>query len=278
MTESAHQLIGHARALDVLNRLQTNGRLGSALLIVGANGVGKRALVEIVFGSLATNPNAMVIERALNDKDELKKNISIDQVRDLVARMGLSTFGTGKKIGLIDGAEFLSMDASNALLKTLEDPTGDTLMILLATSTQTIPATVLSRCQTIYLPLVARAEIVRALTERGASATVANEIAESACGRPGLALRLLQNPELLAQRREQAQQVKQLISAPLAVKLGRIGEYTKADKAELEATLDTWETTLHADGQHLLLKKLIRARAAIRQNVHPTLALEHAFL
>lgn len=272
-------LIGHAAALDLLRRLCNSGRLGSALLIVGASGVGKRALVEEVFGSLTLNPNAMVLVREVNDKtEELKKNIGIEQVADLVARMSLSGFGNAKKIGLIDGAEWLSTNAANALLKTLEDPMGDTLMILLTTSTASIPATVLSRCQVLHLPLVADGEIERALVDRGADAELANEVVGLAGGRPGVALTLLADAELLARYREQRDQLMRLVSASVPEKLGLLGGYAKVDKAELEQTLDAWEIFLHAQGQLQTLKQLIQARTAIRQNVNPTLALEHAFI
>lgn len=271
-------LIGHHQALTLLTQMRDGGRLGSALLLVGPSGVGKRTLVDQVFGTAVNNPNVCVLNRELNDKDELKKNISIDQVRDLIARLSLSAFGGGKKIGMIDEAELLAGAGWNALLKTLEDPTGDVLIILLATSTELIPATVLSRCQTVHLGLVASSEIVEALVARGASVDQASEIAAFAAGRPGVALRLLADADGLERHRQYQQSLNTLLSASVPEMIGLLGQVAKEDKSQIDEMLDCWEILLHERGQMQPLKQLIKARSAIRENVNVTLALEHAFL
>ena len=245
-------------------------------MLVGAEGIGKRKIAER-WGS-AANPDVMIVERGVNDKDELKKNISIEQVRELIQRLSMSSFGGGKKIGIIDGAETLSTEAANALLKTLEDPMGDVLVILLATTTAAIPATVLSRCQTVYVPLVSSEVSCSALVQRGSAREVAEEIAGFASGRPGMALRLLADSDLLQTYRVYQREIEQLVVSPLPKCLGMLSSFTKISKETLENRLDVWEVTLHQKQAYGFLMRLLRARAAIRQNVTPVLALEHAFV
>lgn len=270
--------IGHANVLDLLDRLKSSGRLGSALLLVGPSGIGKRKIADWVVGATIGNPDVMIVERELNDKDELKKNISIDQVRDLIARLSMSSFSGGRKVGIIDGAETLSTEAANALLKTLEDPTGDVFVILLATSIATIPATVLSRSQVLHLPLVSNEAIESALVERGASSADAREIAQFACGRPGVALRLLADPAYRASLEMYQRELDAFLSASLAEKFGLIAALGKGERAEFDARLDVWEVALHRKHLYQPLKRLMSARKAIEQNVNPLLALEHSFI
>ncbi len=258
--------------------MQKSERMGSALMLVGAEGIGKKKIVEQLVSQIGVNPEVMVVERERNDKDDLKKNIGIEQVRELIQRLSMSSLAGGQKIGIIDGAETLSIEAANALLKTLEDPMGDVLVILLATSTAAIPATVLSRCQVVYVPTVSIEEICDALVARGAGREDAHEIASFAAGRPGIALALLHNQELLAAYREHRMNLASVLKASLAERIGLIGEITKSSKENLEELLNVWELELHKQQAYQLLMNLIRARSAIKQNVTSTLALEHAFI
>lgn len=268
-------LIGHSQAADLLRRLHLSGRLGQAMLIVGAPGVGKRRIAEALIGD---SPDFLVLERQRNDNDGLKKNISIEQVQDLIQRLSLKTFSGGQNVGLIDGAEFLSDSAANALLKTLEEPPGKSLIILLATSLAGIPATIISRCQMVRLSLVAFQEICDALVARGASPETANEIAQFAAGRPGVALRLLQDPEVYRSYESHRSYLDVLLTAALPARLGLLAGVAQQPAEDLQAQMDVWELELYAQKNYPLLKRLLRARSAMRQNVGAILALEHAFI
>lgn len=234
------ELIGQERVIDVLQRLIASGRLGHAVLFVGTPGVNKRALADWLVGQIGST-DVMVIERELNDKDELKKNISIEQVRKLVERLHLTAFGDGYKVGIIEDAELLSTEAANALLKTIEEPSGKTLVILLATSTAMIPATVLSRCQVLYLP-------------------------------PPLSVALTDED------RESVDLLNRLLSASLPEQLGQLQAIGKQSREEAERLVDAWEVELYRLHRYDLLKRLADVRRGLRQNVNQTLALEHLFI
>jgi DNA polymerase-3 subunit delta' len=82
---------------------------------------------------------------------EDSKQIRIDQARELSAHLALASHQGGYKVALIDPADALNWNAANALLKTLEEPPGGTLLILVALQPSRLPATILSRCQRVRI-------------------------------------------------------------------------------------------------------------------------------
>lgn len=78
---------------------------------------------------------------------EDKQNILIDQIRDLASVLGMKSHGGGRKIALIHPADRMNPAAANSLLKTLEEPTDNTVLILVSERPARLPATIRSRCQ-----------------------------------------------------------------------------------------------------------------------------------
>lgn len=288
-------LIGHQPVLDLLVRMHQSGKLGNAVLLVGPEGVGKRAIAERLISEIvgggelgagnAAHPDVSIVGRERIEEDELKKNISIEQIRELRRRLQMSAFYGGKKVGLIDEAELLSTDASNALLKTLEDPHGDALVILLSTSLEAMLPTVRSRCQIIYVPLVSRALISAALVANGMNAAEANALAVLSGGRPGLALRLASDTEARSAFEQEMNTCRELLASGGSGIYRVAQELGKRERSALSTTLDAWEMVLHEDLTSRPPEKTVRlftrvfeARAAIAQNVSPSLALEHIFI
>jgi DNA polymerase-3 subunit delta' len=91
---------------------------------------------------------------------EESRQIRIEQVRELSAELALTSHQGGYKVAILLPADALNRAAANALLKTLEEPTARTLLILVATHPSKLPATLLSRCQRITVRAPARAEAV----------------------------------------------------------------------------------------------------------------------
>ncbi|MEE3236564.1 MAG: hypothetical protein VX236_04560, partial [Pseudomonadota bacterium] len=82
---------------------------------------------------------------------EGKHTIGIDQVRELVAQLSLTSYEGGGKVAVIEPADAMTASASNGLLKTLEEPPGDTLLVLVVDRPGRLPATIISRCQRLSL-------------------------------------------------------------------------------------------------------------------------------
>lgn len=92
------------------------------------------------------------------ERPEDKKSIGIDQVRALVRELSLTSYMGAGKAAIIQPADIMTTEAANSLLKTLEEPPGDTLLILVADRVGRLPATVFSRCQRIEIRVPGEAE------------------------------------------------------------------------------------------------------------------------
>jgi DNA polymerase-3 subunit delta' len=106
-----------------------------------------------------TEDAALTGERSLSDHPDLrwvrpledKQTIHIDQIRELVAQLSLTSYESGAKVAIIEPANAMTGSAANSLLKTLEEPQGDALLLLIADRMGTLPATILSRCQRLTI-------------------------------------------------------------------------------------------------------------------------------
>ena len=83
--------------------------------------------------------------------EEDAQQIKVDQVRGLIDSLSLKSYRGGYKVGVIEGAESLNANGANAFLKTLEEPTANTLLILIARPSHRLPATIASRCLRLTL-------------------------------------------------------------------------------------------------------------------------------
>jgi DNA polymerase-3 subunit delta' len=132
---------------------------------------------------------------------ELSNQILIDQIRDLQRVLALSPYQSQYRIALILQAEDARESAANSLLKTLEEPTSSTILVLTAESAERLPATVVSRCEVLRLRPVSIDQLDQALQSRQQlPADRARLLAHLANGRPGVALDLIQDTTVLASR------------------------------------------------------------------------------
>src|SRR5580693_161220 len=83
--------------------------------------------------------------------EEDAQQIKVDQVRGLIESLALKSYRGGFKVGVIEGAELLNVNGANAFLKTLEEPTANTMLIMIARPSHRLPATIASRCLRLTL-------------------------------------------------------------------------------------------------------------------------------
>jgi len=140
------------------------GRVPHAVLLQGTFGVGKRCaacwMVAQKLGlAQAGGGPVYPAERPVHPDlrwitpAEDKFTIGIEAIRELVAELSLTSYSGGGKVAVIDPASAMTLNAANSLLKTLEEPPGDALLVLIADKPGRLPATILSRCQRISLPV-----------------------------------------------------------------------------------------------------------------------------
>ena len=138
-------IIGNGSALDRLRGIVKQNRPAHAYLFRGPNGVGKK-LAATEFAR-ALGAETSLIERA---KD--KKWISIAQVQEVIRQLNLTS--SARRAVIFDDAHLTSEEGMNALLKTLEEPPGDTVLILVTAVPHRLLDTIRSRCHTvIFTPL-----------------------------------------------------------------------------------------------------------------------------
>ncbi|MBI3290851.1 DNA polymerase III subunit delta' [Candidatus Falkowbacteria bacterium] len=207
-------IVGHGRIISYLQHGLINQRVSHAYLFVGPAHVGKKITAEYFSRALVCeefsggkgiipcgkcqacrqaenniHPDVFWLKREINEKtDKLKKNISIEQVRELQGRLSHRSFFNSYKVAVIEEAHTLSAEASNSLLKTLEEPSPKTVLILLAEGRVNLPLTIISRCQVIKFLPVASKEIFEHLASLRIDQKKARAITAAAFGRPGIAI------------------------------------------------------------------------------------------
>lgn len=162
-------VIGQDRVISILRRSIEVGRVSHAYLFSGIEGCGKKktalAFVQAVFCGKeeacgVCSSCRKVAAGQHPDLHMLEPDgafIKIDQVRELQKELSYRPFEAPKKACIIDGAEKLNLSSGNALLKTLEEPPGNALMILVTPARSAVLQTILSRCQTLdFQPLAAQ--------------------------------------------------------------------------------------------------------------------------
>ncbi|WP_219598971.1 DNA polymerase III subunit delta' [Aeromonas salmonicida] len=171
-----------------LSQTAQAGRLGHAWLLLGDSGLGKEQLAErLARLHLCQQPDrgepcGQCHSCQLFDKGHHpdlgtvtidSKTIGVEAIREICARLQNSAqLGRGKVV-IIPDAERMTESAANALLKTLEEPAGDSLLLLIASQVSRLLPTILSRCHKHVCQLPTEGETVRWLAEQGHQATLA---------------------------------------------------------------------------------------------------------
>ena len=221
------RLIGQDAAEQDFLEAYTSGRLHHAWLISGPAGVGKATLAwRIARFLLATpkddggmfgappppqtldidathpvahrmhalsEPRLFLLRRPWDEKAErLKQEITVDEVRRMKGFFALSTTDGGRRVVIVDAADEMNINAANALLKLLEEPPADTVMLLVTHQPAHLLPTIRSRCRALRCQTLGPAEMAEALHQAGLDAGAnAEALAALSGGSVGTALRLI---------------------------------------------------------------------------------------
>ena len=210
-------IIGQQKQLTVLRSALANGRLHHAYLFLGAEGVGKHLVAVALAKALhcselqddfcdscvncrriadGNHPDVRVIEPLSG-----KKEISIQQIRELERELNYRSFTGKRKIAIIDPATLLNLSSQNALLKTLEEPPQDSLIVLIAPNEGGLLPTLRSRCLRLSFAPLTRKEIAGFLQlHHSINGADAEFIAALGMGSIGAAL-ALDKTELIEKRK-----------------------------------------------------------------------------
>ncbi len=243
---------GHERAIAYLRRGFESERLAHAFVFTGPAGVGKRMVANALALGLhcetrpfdacgacnacrtiaaGTNPDVRVIAGPL----EGKRDLSIEQVRDLQRELGFRSLSAHPKVGIVDTAHLMTAQAQNALLKTLEEPSGATVLVLIAVQASVLLPTILSRCQRVSFAPLPTADVVAILAAHGRNDTEARALAAYANGSPGAALAL--DAEFFGKRRRELLGALAGLRGAGFKKLGDFAQTLAAEDKDLTAVL-----------------------------------------
>jgi DNA polymerase-3 subunit delta' len=177
--------------------------------------------------------------------EEDAQQIKVDQIRHLIESLSLSSYRGGYKVGIVEGAEALNVNGANAFLKTLEEPTDNTLLIMVAKPSHRLPATIASRCMRVQLRAPASAEAVAWLEGRGQNRQNWDAALELAGGAPLLALEL-EKVGIAALEEEMQEHLRQMAAGAVDVTL-LAGAWVKSEETVRLIWLENWITRrIHA--------------------------------
>jgi DNA polymerase-3 subunit delta' len=183
-----------------------SGRLAHALLLSGPAGTGKLDFAREMAGGLlclegsmpgcggcrscqllstGAHPDFRLLGLELNDKGNLRSEIVIEQIRNLISALQLTTTISARKVALLHPAEAMNRNAANALLKTLEEPPGETVLILVSHDPGRLPVTIRSRCQALQLRMPHSSALMDWLRDvSGCDAATAESALNASAGSP----------------------------------------------------------------------------------------------
>lgn len=179
-------IIGHAEIIEQLKKNSVARKIPHAIIFSGVEGIGKRKIAETFASSLLcenlidgepcgvcpncklmagkSHPDFYVVEP---EATKTTRNIKIGQIRALQSQVALKPVQAERRVVIIDGAEFMKNEAANCLLKTLEEPPGATIFILITANRAGLLMTVRSRCVTINFERLTDEQIKSELLWRG---------------------------------------------------------------------------------------------------------------
>jgi len=325
------QVVGQTKVVSLLQHSLERQTLAHAYLLIGPPHTGKMTLALNLAQALnceADNPpcgecpscqkiasgkhaDVQIISlTSVENSAEAKSRteISIDQIRQIQHSASLPPFEGKYKVFIIDGAELLSNEAANSLLKTLEEPEDRVIFILLTTEERLLPATVISRCQRLELSPLAASETETALTTRwNIEPEQAKLLARLSHRRLGWAVSAALDTSLLQQRAEKIDGLLTTLDADYDERFAyatQLANQFSQKREAVQETLDLWldwwrdlmltktgcgdaitnvdfKTTLvkMAEGYSLAqittsINSIQATEKQLRQNANPRLALE----
>lgn len=251
--DSKVNVIGHDWAIELLQRQEQAGRVAQSLLLSGPPNIGKSTLGRFFAQYLncqadearpcglcascrkvvsGNHPDVRVF-----DADEPLK---IDSIRNLQRELALSPVEGRYRVALLANFERATTSAANALLKTLEEPASQVVIMLTAVEPSSLLPTIVSRCQILKLRPLPTAEIVTALEQQWqAEPSQAELLSQLSAGRLGWAVNALIDEDFLTRRARFLDDMLDLLRMHRAERLGYAADLSR-DSAALKEALVLW--------------------------------------
>jgi len=245
-------IIGHQKQWEFLKKSAELGKISHAYLFSGLEKLGKKTLALEWISSLFGQD---ILKRQHQDFvfiAPVGKEIQISQIRGLILKLSLRPFLTPFKAAVIDQAHLMNQEAQNCFLKTLEEPKGKTILILITEYPETLFPTILSRCEMIKFYPVDKKEIENYLKEKEIPQNLIEEIVNVSMGKPGVAIDFLLNPKKLENQKRIIEDLNKISKSDLVYRF----QYVKnlAQENNLKEVLEIWLNYF----RNILLSKIKR--------------------
>lgn len=263
LSASNWNILGHEWAVDMLRQRAARGDVRHAYLFCGPPGLGRRTLALRLAQALncakplapgiscglcrdckqieaMQHPDMNVIQAL--DNDGMPKEggtLKVEQIREMQRSLSLKPYQSKYRVTLFLRFQEANDNASNALLKTLEEAPAHAILLLTADTPEQLLPTILSRCEILRLRPLPLEAIEADLIERGVEAERARLLAHISGGRPGYARKLVDNAALLEKREERLDDLQTLLPAPRVEKFSYADKLAK-DKDSMRQAIIIW--------------------------------------
>lgn len=285
-------ILGHKNVINYLQKLIINKQFVRSFLFTGPEDIGKKTVVQNFVKSIFCLreedfesgvkklpchkcDDCQQMKRGIHpdyiflDLEDNKKNISIEKVRKFQERLYLTPARLSYKVGLINHAEDLSLAAANALLKTIEEPPKNSIIILIANRIEKILPTIRSRTQNIIFQNLSSKEIYDYLIAKDAPEKTARELSDFSGGIPGIAMAYYQNLKNWIKRKEDLNDMLEVLDQPFNDRLNWVEKKFKSSK-KAKNQYNYFE---------ILLNSYLRlTRDLVISKINPEMNLIHPFL
>ncbi|MFB6226632.1 MAG: AAA family ATPase [Candidatus Paceibacteria bacterium] len=280
---------GHNKIIEFFETAKQEGELSHAYCLVGPEHVGKRAIAENISKQLLQRPPQQSPDFQLI-RTEDSREIKVDQIR--YARGFVSGQAHGdKKVLIINEAEKMNQSAANAFLKTLEEPAEDTVIFLLLTDESSLPATINSRCQSLYIRPVKQENIREYLESQNIDPDPVEKISFAASGLKEKAQEWAEDYNSFEEFLEQIKTLGKIANQPFYKKTDQLEKlYNDFDRDQLREFISSWQIGLHLHLQEEsqidfnpdlsfteikdILKELQRSQDRIEKNINKKIILD----
>ena len=255
------RILGQVSVKSKLKRAIETGNITNAYLLTGPEGVGKKMVAEDFAESLL----GLRLENSPDYKcigvKKGENSIKIDQIRDMIGDMSIKPYGD-YKIFIIDDADKMTIQAQNALLKTLEEPSAYGIIILVTRNDQALLDTIRSRCLEIKFAPLTNRDIRTILSEKGIDEDQAQVASIFSRGSASRALDICESQDLKLMRQDLESYLEIIFIDKNKYELARMGENFKAYAKDYANLID-------------LFRYYIRDIVLLKEGIDPGLIINY---
>ncbi len=225
---------GHFNNKKLLELQLKSGKFAHAYLFVGPEGVGKKLMaLELAqkilqTGNLNTHPDFAILDQV--------EDINVERMQQFMEGLSFKPFVGLKKVAVINNAHLMNNQSANALLKTLEEPSASTVLILVSAN-KNLLSTIISRCQTFFFNSFSLGQLKEFCSANEVNAS--DELLKLSFGSIGRLIKL-QDGEFLEKEKSNIKELENLERSQSADRLLTIAKFAEWETPDLQSLFSSW--------------------------------------